>query len=490
MQHFYDGAIRRYVTQTIRVFSEFTVRYSDGSLHRIPVAYGDSDRQAATVIRQNSENTLNSIPRISVYIYGLDLERERLQDSTFVSKKHVREREIVDGQYTSNVGRNYTIERLMPTPFKLTMKVDIWTANTDQKLQILEQILMLFNPSLELQTTDNYFDWTSISVLNLDSIAWSSKAVPVGNDTPIDIGTLTVSAPIWISPPVKLKQHGIITKIITGLHDANAPYISGFGNDAFIPDLTTSTLMTQIISVTEDYAIEVVNNQITLLNSKNSSLTNDLSLDMPEHYNAEVNWDELLEMFPDKFISGVTRIFLMQPDGTEVNGTVSRHQYEETILDVVWDQDTKNPNTGINSVGLFDFDLNYDAGPNYRDVPGYMQSPGTVDAIINPLTFDPTDHPIYSGCRYLLIEDTGNEHNEDNPDGWKGNDGQPLFAHANDIIEWNGHQWIVIFDSVNAYDYMIWQTNIFTSIQYVWNGISWLKSFEGIYKVGKWRLEM
>ena len=37
MQHFYDGAIRRYVTQTIRVFSELTVRYSDGTLHRIPV---------------------------------------------------------------------------------------------------------------------------------------------------------------------------------------------------------------------------------------------------------------------------------------------------------------------------------------------------------------------------------------------------------------------------------------------------------------------
>ena len=27
---------------------------------------------------------------------------------------------------------------------------------------------MLFNPSLEIQTTDNYIDWTSLSVVNLE----------------------------------------------------------------------------------------------------------------------------------------------------------------------------------------------------------------------------------------------------------------------------------------------------------------------------------
>ena len=38
MQWFYDGQIRRYITQTIRVFSNFVVKYGDGTLHRIPVA--------------------------------------------------------------------------------------------------------------------------------------------------------------------------------------------------------------------------------------------------------------------------------------------------------------------------------------------------------------------------------------------------------------------------------------------------------------------
>jgi hypothetical protein len=79
----------------------------------------------------------------------------------------------------------------MPTPFKLTLKADIWTSNTEQKLQLLEQILMLFNPSLEIQTTDNYLDWTSLSVVNLGDVQFSSRQIPVGAESNIDIATFS-----------------------------------------------------------------------------------------------------------------------------------------------------------------------------------------------------------------------------------------------------------------------------------------------------------
>ena len=62
----------------------------------------------------------------------------------------------------------------------MRLNADIWTSNTDQKLQLLEQILVLFNPSLEMQTTDNFIDWTSISVVNLENVTWSNRSVPVG----------------------------------------------------------------------------------------------------------------------------------------------------------------------------------------------------------------------------------------------------------------------------------------------------------------------
>ena len=162
MEHFYDGQIRRYLNQFMRLMSNFTYKDAKGQLTRIPVRYGDMNRQAAAVMKKNSENTMNSAPFIACYIKSLDLARDRLQNPTHVSKVNIREREFgyVDenpqsptyGQtiddYANTQGENYTVERLMPTPFNLQFVADVWTTNTDQKLQILEQMLVLFWPAL------------------------------------------------------------------------------------------------------------------------------------------------------------------------------------------------------------------------------------------------------------------------------------------------------------------------------------------------------
>lgn len=155
MQYFYDGQIRRYIAQAIRMLSNFKYKTADGLEKIVPVTYGDISRQVASILKDNSENKLPSAPRIAVYMSDLEMDRTRLSDATYTSKLHIRERDILEdgssasGTYGTAQGLNYTVERLMPTPYKLTIKADIWSTNTDQKLQILEQILVLFNPSLE-----------------------------------------------------------------------------------------------------------------------------------------------------------------------------------------------------------------------------------------------------------------------------------------------------------------------------------------------------
>jgi hypothetical protein len=110
------------------------------------------------------------------------------------------------------------VERIMPTPYVITFAADIWTTNTDQKLQIFEQLAVLFTPSLELQTTDNYIDWTSLSVLEMsDQGAFSSRQIPQGAEQDIDIMNMIFTSPIWITPPAKVKKLGIITKIISNI---------------------------------------------------------------------------------------------------------------------------------------------------------------------------------------------------------------------------------------------------------------------------------
>ncbi len=496
MQHFYDGQIRRYLTQTIRILSNFTVKYGDGTLVRVPVMYGDADRQAASIIRQNSENAVSSVPRMAVYISGLDLDKDRLGDASHVSKVHIRERDVNNGVYTTGQGRNYTVERLMPTPFKLTLKCDVWSANTDQKLQILEQVLVLFNPSLELQTSDSYLDWTSLSVLNLSSVLWSSRSVPVGAESPIDIATMTFETPIWISPPAKVKHLGVITKIITSIHDGastdNNAYIDGLGQPLVGPETTMGSLMARQIVTITDYNIQVYNNQAILLGKSESSVPREPTLDIPERQGDPISWEDVFQLYPGKYVAGSSMLFLTQPNGTQVIGTVAINPTDSTLLTVSWDQDTLNSNTGIDSQGNLDSDPDYDQNASYRST-----STGTFDAIIDPTKVYPGNGMtnLAAGDRFLIIDDIGGVEGRTYIDS---NDvEQPgvaawgtLSAKANDIIEWTGSTWAVIFNSTQESDTLLYQTNIYTGIQYQWNGVQWAKAFEGEYRVGTWRLEL
>ena len=489
MLHFYDGAIRRYVIQTIRTLSNFTVKYSDGTLVRVPVLYGDPDRQASMIINQNSENILNSVPRIAVYITQLELDRNRLADATFVGKMHVRERAIytdpITGEksYTTDQGRNYTVERLMPTPFKLTMNADIWAANTDQKLQILEQILVLFNPSLELQTTDNYIDWTSLTVLDITDIKWSSRSVPVGNDTPIDIATIGLTTPIWINPPVKVKHLGVITTIITNVFqcaDLSWTGIDGLGNDPNAGGTTTlSNLLIREVVTISDYQLQVYDGKAVLLGANENVLPTNTTVEIPIRQGTPISWMELFNQYPDRYVAGVNKIYLSRPNGNEVVGTVAVMPSDPTILLVNWDPDTYPSDDDLITTGD-------------REASG--RSPGTFDAIIDPQKVYPghgmTD--IESGDRFLIVEDIGDPINIQGPIGWENSDGSDFYAKANDIIEWQDDAWNVIFNAEQEYNTLLYQTNIYNGkrIQYCWNGVSWVKSFEGEYKSGTWRLEL
>jgi hypothetical protein len=128
-------------------------------------------------------------------------------------------------------GDVFTVERLMPVPYKLTLNLDIWTSNTEQKLQLLEQLTILFNPALEIQSTDNYIDWTSITYVLLTNVNWSSRTVPMGTDNPIDVATLTFELPIFISAPALVKKLGVVQKIIASIFDG-----SGGINEAIYDD--------------------------------------------------------------------------------------------------------------------------------------------------------------------------------------------------------------------------------------------------------------
>jgi len=471
MQHFYDGQIRRYITQMIRLMSNFSYKDGDGKLTQVPVMYGDITRQVGHILRDNSENKIPSAPRIGVYITGLELDRDRLADASFVGKVHLRERDYdeTNNEYLNTQGKNVTVERLMPTPYKLTVSADIWSTNTEQKLQIMEQILMLFNPSLEIQTTDNYIDWTSLSVVDLESVNFSSRSMPTGTESEIDVGSLTFTTPIYISPPVKVKKLGVITNIImsifnedTGNVDLGATmpelkrYNDEFGEGVFMEDKdgTTTRKDTAGLAITayNDYDLLVLGNTAQLIHRGVVGNT---------------NWNGFFEALPGTFRSGLSQLQLTRLDiNQSVNGTVAVNPTDETTLIINWDEDTI---------------------PSDMVLTGSTGDRNKIDYIIDPTNFNPTTIKS-NGVRVLLLGSIGSATNTDGADAWKNNDGTDFIASENDIVEWTGTKWQILFDSSTVSD-IKFVTNLNTSIQYKWTGTEWVKSIEGEYRNGAWRIQ-
>lgn len=464
MDYFYDGQIRRYLAQFIQVMSNFSYKDSKGNLTQVPVRYGDMTRQVSQILKKNSENTIPSSPFIACYIKDLQFDRPRLQDPTFVSKIHIRERayDANNEEYLNVQGSNYTIERIMPTPYVITFAADIWTSNTDQKLQLLEQIAVLFTPSFEIQTTDNYVDWTSLSVLDIDSQIFSSRAIPQGLSEDIDISTWTFKAPIWITPPAKVKKLGIITKIISNIFSIGAKgTINTVYDQIGAAEMFEGTKPDASIVITPgDFDLLVLNNIARLIRPNGAGE----NIDVTNPVNS-VSWYKILDFYPGKFSAGLSQLRFGQDIDNEVVAYISLDPSDEKSMLLSIDTDTIPSNT-------------------------ILSGRGTVDAIINPETFNPVN--AVAGNRYLILEDINindkfGTPGYDGPDAWKNADSSDFQAHANDIIEWNGSSWDIIFDSTEESG-VIYITNAYTGIQYKWFENSWTKTYEGIYDKNLWRI--
>ena len=452
--YFYDGQIRRFISQFIRMVSNFYVEFgkdSNGVINyqRVPVMYGDPSRQAAQIIRNNSENTVNTVPAMAVYINSLNYDQTRLQDPTLVQSMQIRQRQFdpVTGTYGNAQGESYTVERLMPVPYKMTLKMDIWTSNTEQKLQLIEQLSVLFNPAMEIQSTDNYIDWTSLSYALMTDISWSSRTVPTGGEEPIDIASMTFELPIWISTNVKVKKMGVIQTVI-----------------ANIQDLSDLSSMGQVITTVGDFGVLLSTspsgNTLKLL-KPNDAVTNDAFNNDSVISGTSHAWAPLLDEY-GKFISGSSQVRLTQPDGSEIVGTIATHPIDPSLMIYSPFADTTPANTlsAINAI----------IDPQSVNIGSYLTNPAT-------------------GTRYLLVNNIGSFSSSQGATAWRGTDGQDLVANAHDIIQYNGTHWNVVFDSANT-NVLNYVTNLTTGIQYKWQNDQWTKSYDGVYRAGEWMLSI
>ena len=445
MDYWYDAQIKRYLVQLIRVFSNFQVKENtrEGeNYNRVPVKYGDASRMVSHLLRNNSENVINSAPQISLYITNLSMARDRAQEPFLEDTQQVAEREWDKqaGAYTSEQGNLYTVKRYMPVPYNMTINVDVWTTNTDTKLQILEQFLILFNPSIQLQSNDNPLDWSNVFEVNMQDITWSNRSIPSGVDEQLDIATISFEVPIWISPPAKISRQTIIQRIVNDIvtvKDVEAMEFDSAYYDFFAG--VNDTGRSQLIVTPGDLRLQVTNGAATLINATDEPIA----------------WADIIEMQGELTASSRLELNLSNDQEAQdqlVSGTVVVNPLSESSLIFNLDPETLTSN-----------------------------SLADVDKIIDPRESRPGDTLPASavGQRYLITESFDAATFAE----WS------VTAEENDILEYNGTSWVVAFDASET-ESVQYVTNAFTTQQFKWTGTQWISSWQGTYNPGYWRLKL
>lgn len=458
MNFFYDGQIRRYIVQFMRVFSDIKIQTgpdSNGvtSEKRVPVIYGSASWQGSQILAGQTQNTLHPVPLMAATIVNVEPAPERRYSPTHESVVHGTERKVVNGEYTNEPGNKFSVERYMPVPYNMDISLDIWTSNTSTKLQILEQILSLFNPSLQLQQNDNHFDWSSIFELELTDITWTNRGQVISTDER-EIATLQFRIGIWINPPAKIKRQQLIHQIVTNINAVNNLSDEEIGNQLENSMESIGENLSQIIVTPGDYKASIGMDQ----NYNNDELV--LLTNKGEHKDS-LSWKDLLDQYG--YINPETTRVRLKPTNNiedfdnDILGSIE-YTNQPNVLKVTIDQDTL-PALTVGSI--------------IKTIDPQIEYPG--NGIDSPS----------EGDRYLIVSSSSNAEEPaiaDNHEYWGS-----FKAYEGDIIEYINNAWAISVDSstLSENEFLYDQLND-TILRY---NEGWEYYYFGIYAPGYWRIE-
>jgi hypothetical protein len=223
---YYDEQIKKYMTQFMAIFAGMQVQIGkndtsdENQLITVPIQYGNKDRVVAHIIGDQTQNKPLRVPMMSAYVNGINMAPEsrkgigQTKRQTYLPRGSVFPDDIT------------TVHQYMPVPYKLTCELAIYASNTDQHFQILEQILMLFDPTVQIQTSDALFDWTKLTTVELENINFDQN-YPIGTERRMIVSTLQFIVPVYISAPANLRNDyikEIFVRIGAVSSDSNTSY--------------------------------------------------------------------------------------------------------------------------------------------------------------------------------------------------------------------------------------------------------------------------
>jgi hypothetical protein len=216
--YWYKAQLKDYIKQFVGIFVGLHVqtgKNADGisAMIQVPISIGNRDRVVAAIQAAHTQNKPFSLPMMAVNMQGIELAPERRKGVGTIDRRQYLP---AGGLFPEDLEVVY---RLMPIPYNLNMELGIYASNTDQLHQILEQILLLFDPTVQIQKNDKALDWTRLTHVELTGIN-NEENYPMGQDKRIVQWSLNFTMPINLSAPMELRDN-IIQEIILRIGNMN-----------------------------------------------------------------------------------------------------------------------------------------------------------------------------------------------------------------------------------------------------------------------------
>ena len=208
LDYYYEGQLKKLIVQFLAVFVGLQVR--SGKTNEVgerfidvQVKNGSSSRVVASILANNTQNTPIRLPMIAGTLVNIDLDPSlRHGTRTERNSTHFPSGGVFPDDLT-------TVKQQMPIPYLAQFELNVFASSQEQHYEMMEQILLLFDPTLNLYTSDEVMDWTRLRSLELTNIQFE-EGIPGAERRAVKT-TLTFKAPIYLTLPSQVRSNHIAT---------------------------------------------------------------------------------------------------------------------------------------------------------------------------------------------------------------------------------------------------------------------------------------
>ena len=207
----YNKIIRKCVIGFGTLFNNIEVRKEnkDGSVYsrmKVPLAYGPRQKFLARLEQQADlhQKVAITVPRLSFEMTGISYDSSRKLAPTTLTLK---------ADTNNAVKKQFT-----PVPYNIDFELNVISKTNDESLEIMEQILPVFQPSFQMtiKLVDDMNDFRDVPII-LNSVSYSDDYEGTFDDRKITLITMqfTVKAyifgPVGTAAPIKKAKADIYT---------------------------------------------------------------------------------------------------------------------------------------------------------------------------------------------------------------------------------------------------------------------------------------